>query len=364
MIPPLSADCQSPDEAVLRLEYATTPAERTEAQSLSLRQIGGGSKWLTLVILLLIMGLAAWFLWTMVRKAIPVAYQPYAIGAVAGLWAFLFIREQRKLKSAAPLVKVELSSRGISFAGIEAQAVIPWSAFSRRIESDSLFLFQDRSQTRLYIVPKRVIPSEDWLDWIRLISISTAHTLIQAADDRETRTENSDPAEVTVQFQMRFGNWIDFTIASWWGRCAALAWIGMWIGVSIYSSFEPHPNAKFTNLQTFIYFGIPCSVIGAVLLIIFLAAHSWTLHTRSLRQRTITLGATSLSIRSNDGAFTVPLSAYSAFKETRWSFLLWDRFSRSWLLLPKTAFPSVDSIDRCRELLSKHLKHSTWFFGH
>src|SRR5258708_689260 len=39
---------------ILRLEYECTDAERREAQSLSLRQqLGGGSKWLTMLVLLI-----------------------------------------------------------------------------------------------------------------------------------------------------------------------------------------------------------------------------------------------------------------------------------------------------------------------
>src|SRR5437588_2248578 len=94
-------------EPLLHLEYACTAAERTEAESLSLRhQIGAGSKWLTMLILLAVLGGAGFALWEMVIKTMPPLYRPLAIGAILCLWVFIFVRERRRKQVASAMSTV------------------------------------------------------------------------------------------------------------------------------------------------------------------------------------------------------------------------------------------------------------------
>jgi hypothetical protein len=100
-------------------------------------------------------------------------------------------------------------------------------------------------------------------------------------------------------------------------------------------------------------------VIPASLLVVF----SWFSQGRSIPDQTVTLVKASLVVSSKDGSATLPWTTFTRYKETPWSFLVWRIRPATWLMLPKSVFPSLRAIEDCRELLARHLKRSTWFFG-
>ena len=53
-------------------------------------------------------------------------------------------------------------------------------------------------------------------------------------------------------------------------------------------------------------------------------------------------------------------ASFPHYKETPWSFILWQGAGKVWLLLPKRAFASSEDMARCRELLAGHSKPSIW----
>jgi hypothetical protein len=69
-------------DETLRLEYVCTSAEIEEAQNLVLRErIGGGSQWLTLCLLLVMLAAILFFLY----ERIPPLYRPYVFGLARGM---------------------------------------------------------------------------------------------------------------------------------------------------------------------------------------------------------------------------------------------------------------------------------------
>jgi YcxB-like protein len=354
-------------EGVLCVEYALTPAERSEARSLILRrQVGGGSKWLTRIILLLALGgmlLAVWAKITEFNKA----HRPYAIAAFVALTAVVYVLRRRARKKAdSPVhVAVELSAHGIRFVSDQSQSLIPWRAISRRMESDSLLLLKHRTHPAWYIFPKRAFPSPESVNWLREIDLGPDEQPESTETvDAAVPASNHDRSTVTIDVRLSLWNWFDWSLASWaLGRGVAILWTGMLIGVWFVASLTPNPNAKLTDGQVFLYFALPASVVGSAVLVSFLTTYSWFTHRKEHGQHTISLGKESVTVATKDGTGTLAWTTFTRYKETPWSFLVWNISPGNWLMLPKSAFPSINALEDCRELLARRLRRSTWFFG-
>jgi hypothetical protein len=114
----------------------------------------------------------------------------------------------------------------------------------------------------------------------------------------------------------------------------------------------------------FLYFSIPTAIIGAALFFTVFTVKGWFGNRKHFTPQTVALSERQIAFTSADGTYSVPWEGYRRFKETRRSFLIWQGFAGHWLLLPKSALPTSQAIDRCRELLQAHLAASDWFFGH
>ena len=354
---------------VLRLEYVLTPAEQSEARDLVLRrQIGGGSKWRTRIMLLL--GLVGMLLglWAMVTREVQQPHRPYAYAAFFGLTAVIFMlrRRARKKADSLPPVVVELSAEGIRFVSNQSQSTIPWKAISRRVESDALFLLQHRSNTVWWVLPKRAFPSPESVNWLREIELG-ADEQIDATDiaDSVAFAPTHDCSKISIDVRLSLWNWFDWSLASWaLGRGVPIFCTGMLILGWFVASLTPNPKAKFTEAQVFFYFVIPASVAGSAVLVTFLTTYSWFTHRKENRLHTISLGEESVTVATKDGTGTLAWTTFTRYKETPWSFLVWNNSTGNWLMLPKSAFPSLKALEDCRELLARRLRKSTWFFGH
>jgi hypothetical protein len=363
------------ENGVLRLEYACTPAERKEAESFVLAQtLGRGSKRRANARLLAILiAIICLFVFLMVM-ALPKQLSPYMLAAWVGLTAVVIVlrrRARRKLE-ASPPVAVELSTQGVRIddKSARSQLMMPWDSFRSRFESELVFVFQHRTSGLSFLIPKRTLPSPESIEWLREINIGVA-----TRDDAESplpltpapasRAREANFSDVTLEYRMGYWNCVDLSFASWGGgRGAAAFIIAMFTGVSIYSAFAmpPRPNAKFSDLEVFCYFIVPIMVIGSVLIAFVVATQFWLSHRAFFKRRTVRLSDLSITLSESDGTSEVPWNRFTRYKETPWSFLAW-KGQRDWLLLPKSAFPSLAAQERCRDLFARNLKRSTWFFG-
>ena|SRR5690242_8557858 len=105
---------QEMDKPVLRLEFTCTPKERSEAQTLCIRhQLGGGSKWMTWVVLLAMLAGVIWLLWIEFLKTMPAGHRMYGIGAVVAVWMIFILRDRRRRRREGPPAVMELFVTGI-----------------------------------------------------------------------------------------------------------------------------------------------------------------------------------------------------------------------------------------------------------
>jgi uncharacterized membrane protein len=346
----------------LQLEYTVTAAEMDEAQSLGLRkQIGGGSKWRTWVILLaLLTGLLVGFYYQ-IRHDVPAAYQPYVFAAIF-IFAFAFVLWKRRGRGRHTVPnRVEISEEEVRLAVGDVKIAWPWAALSDCVESPALFVLIDRPKAVLMVLPKRVFPSESWQTWFRNLANNRPKPSEQALSPRAPLASSGE--RIVLRFRLGFRDYLDRAAASWFTWGMILGFAGMILGISIYEGQHPPPRAVYSVTQVYFMFMLPATVVMAVMVIFIAAAHPWFSHTKHLIPQEMALSEESIGMASADGTSEVPWTTYTRYKETRWSFILWKGRGGVWMMLPKRAFACADDIDRCRDLLGRHLRRSRWFFG-
>ncbi len=241
---------------------------------------------------------------------------------------------------------------------------MPWTAFSECLESRDLFVLVDRSKAALLTIPKRVFPSETWLNWFREQS---NHGLQAAADQPRT-----DPAAIStsssvdwIKFRVRLGlrDYFDRTIASakTWGIFLFVA--AMVIGVGLVAAANPPPHAIYTPIQMFFLFQVPFLFVMMAVLIVVISVYSWLSQIRHSDAQEVAISEESLIFQGALAQGALPWTAYARYKETPWSFIVWNPANSAWVMFPKRAFKSADDLRRCRELLARHLAYSRWFVG-
>jgi len=346
---------------VLHLEYACTNAEQDQARTLALRkQVGGGSKWRTRVVLLLVLVgtlLALWF----ETRAIPVGYRALIIAAiVVGSCVFTYCK--RKLRRSAPgSTKLDISEKGLAILGPAARVAMPWSAFSQCLESSDLFVLLDQPKEMLVVIPKRTFPSEEWQIWFREQASNAPSLPAPPWNEPAVLTPSTSADRIT--FTIRYGFWDSFdqTIASWftWGACLFVA--GLFIAIPLHSAANAPAQANNSDPLVFSIFMFAVFLVFITTIILVFSVRGWLSHARYSGSQEITLSEESIDFAGPAGSGTVPWTRFKHYKETFWSFIIWR--GSVWMMFPKRAFESWDDVSSCRELLGRHLQKSRWFFG-
>jgi hypothetical protein len=348
----------------LHLEFVCTDAEKQQARSLALQsQVGGGSKALTTVILLLaLVGMLAGF-YIRVQREVAAAYRPYVYAAAFGVsvLAWFWLRRSR----AAPPVEasIDVSDQGLSIRGSGAESRMPWSAFDRLLESPDLFVLVDRPKTTLLVIPKRAFSSESWQEWFQTLATNRLSLNDQLRAEAPIVRSSTAGHSVDLSLHLRFRDHFDRTVASWFPRGLIAVFTVLILGAWIRVAMTPSPNPAFSRTQMFFFFVVPFLVVNTICLLLVFSVRAWLTYSQSAVPEDLSISSESIAFSSRDGCGTLPWSTYDCYKETPWSFLLWNARNSAWLMLPKRAFKSNEDTGRCREYLAQRLRQSPWFVG-
>jgi hypothetical protein len=285
------------------------------------------------------------------------------ISAVVGFSCLFAVGKRNFRKNVpAPLpAKVEVSEKDFAILGPAAKVTMPWTAFSECLESTDLFVLLDRPKGMLIVVPKRAFPSEESQTWFREQATSGLSQTTPAWNELPALAPSTSPDRITFRFQLGFRDYLDRTLASWltWGMCLAVA--GMFIGVSLYSAAHPPPQAVNSATKVFFVFMVPFFLVFVTMIVLIFSIHGWRSGAKYNAPQEIAVSEVAVDFASTTGSGTLPWSSFRQYKETLWSFIIWR--GSHWMLFPKRAFASWDDLNRCRELLDRHLQRSRWFLG-
>ncbi len=258
---------------------------------------------------------------------------------------------------------LEISGNDITVSGPATKVTMPWSAFGECQESPELFVLADRPKRMLLVIPKRAFPNETSQTWFR----DAANTHMSLAEQPESEARalpqslNGDWVSFTVQ--LGFRDYLDRTAASWRTRGFMLAMTGMFAGVSAYAALNPPPNAVISAPVAFFAFVAPILLVTTAIITVIVAIYSWLTNLKYAAPQRVAISEDSIAFSGAQGQGTLPWTAYTRYKETRWSFILWNHASPVWTMFPKRAFESIDDVSRCGALLARHLVKSRWFLG-
>jgi hypothetical protein len=349
----------------LRLEYTCTNEEMKQAQSLNLqKQVGGGSKSRTLVIqFLVLIGMLATVSWRVMHEVAP-AYRPLFLLAVIGVTAFVYILRKRQRANAARLSStLEVTETEITIHGPNSNVTMPWTAFGDCLESPELFVLVDRPKRLLLTIPKRAFPSEQWLSWFREQSENRWRLAEQPALQPQAIAVSRTGDCVKIRVWLAFRDYVDRTIASTYTWAFLLFMTGIFAGTGVAAAANPPPDAVFSAAQVFFMFMLPSLLLMIPIVIFVGSVHSWLTNRKYSVPQDVVLSNESIVFSGAAATGTLPWTVYRRYKETPWSFILWNPSTSAWTIFPKRMFTSLDDLDRCRVLLARNLRVSRWFFA-
>ena len=355
-------------ESKLRVEYACTPAEISEAQNLALTsQIAKGPAWLSKLILgFILIGiiLAAYFQALQFSPQHPV----YCGIGLALLFAIIFIIQSRSRNKTPPPDIVTFTPAEVTINSHTGQTVFPWSTFSHILETESLLIFKHRSGIMIYVFPKRAFPDSASVDWLRSLANEKIHATVQEQSDpvdapvtgRERISATGDG--IALQFTLRYRDYLDRALASWLTLGIMVLMGGVILFAFVTASLEPAPGAVFTTAEVCIYFGLPMFLFMESVIFIVVGTKMWLMHRSCLVEQTVTITDKGIMNDSAIGSTAQSWEQHAQFKETRWSFIVWWPGTQMWLMLPKRAFASDNEVQHCRKILTQNAQYSRWFF--
>jgi hypothetical protein len=351
---------------ILRLEYACTNAEMEQAQSLALRKrLGGGSKWRTYLILFIMLAGALVGGYFHLR-AIPGADRVLILAAAVVISVVVVFVQRKFRNTERATTKLEISETDLAVVRPTSKVAMRWSAFCQLLESTDLFVLIDRPKKILLVIPKRAFPDESSQTWFR----QQVHTGLTAPppqfNELPVMGSSAQADRITFSLQLKFRDFMDLTLASWFTWAIVLAAAALVLAVSLGSAANPPENAVLSDTEVFFMFMLPFFFVVVLMIILIFSFHAWRLNAKYSIPQAVALSEESIAFANADGSGTLPWTNYAFYKETWWSFILWHgsvwRCS-TWVMLPKRAFSCWDDVIRCRELLERHLKKSRWFRG-
>jgi hypothetical protein len=343
----------------LHLEFVCTPAEREEAESLLLRkQLGGGSRWLTWLVLagmMIFMLVAVYFQFRMFAPQ----YRPWAYAGMAVLVPAIMIWRRRvERRRDNLLLRWEISPTELVLTSDLGRATFIWSGFSECLESPKLFLLADRGRVAVYIFPKRAFPDAAAQDWFRSHAQTIGPTLLSA---EAVAPPSPTPADgVALDFQIGFR---DFLVRNWTSWRLKGAFLLIFLFMAIMAGWQmrhPVPNAVNSPLKVFAI-AIPTFAFMMVVVWFAVSAYWWWTQRKYFTRQQLVLSDRGIDFVNATERGTLQWNTYECYLENHWCFMIWHRRNQAWQMLPKRVFATETDLVRCRALIQQHLQHSRWF---
>ena len=334
-----------------------------EAETLNLRrELGGGSKWRPRVYLAGLLLAALRLVYFRFARDFAPEKRIYAmVGFVVVVSIIVFFLQQARKKKERATSRLELSDAGLAILSDDSRVVFPWPAFSGLLESPNLFVLVDRPKKTMLVLPKRVFPDEGWQTWLRNVVANRADARGWPVVETPRVAGSGAADSVRIRFRLGFWNYVDRSIASWFTRGAIIFFAGIFVYATIQSAAHPPPQPVYSTTQVFFMAGLPFMLVMAVMVVAISSVYTWLDHRKTLIEQEVVLSREGIEFASADASGMLPWSAsYRYYKETPWSFILWNP-NRLWTMLPKRKFTSAADVNRCRELLASNLKKSQWF---
>jgi len=342
----------------LQVEYSCTETETKEARSLhSHQQLGGGPKWRSQLISYALLVFVAGGLFFRFKREIAPEDRLWLIALATIVFIGLLVIQRFTRPKSDQAIRLEISERELVFINSGNRTAIPWSAFSKCLESPTVFALLDRSKQLLYPVPKRAFPDEASQNWFRTLAGQPA----LAASDIGTASlsERFVAKGIALTVQWKYRDYVIRMITSWRTKGIALGIIAFVILTCLFAA-DP-PDAVNSRSKTLII--MLATIVPMLVVVLFVVSFvTWRSEKKYLMPQQVALTNDGIEFASRDGSGVLLWATYKYYLENRWSFFVWHPCGSCWFMLPKREFLSPLDLKQCRELLQRNLQRSRWFF--
>lgn len=343
------------------MEFVVTPAEKAEAESLLLRkQLGGGSRWRTWLVLAVVLGFAVVCMYYQFRTVFPPQHRPWAIAGITVLIAAIMIwrRRQERRRDKLP-VRWEISPTELVLSSDLGRATFAWSGFSECLESPKMFVLLDRAKVVMYFFPKRAFPDAAAQDWFRAQTQILHPTVLPA---ESVAIVNPAPADgVALDFQIGFRDFLVRNWVSWRLKGAFLLVFLFMLGVMGWQLLQPPPPTAVNGPGKMLAIMLPTVAVMLPAMWFAVSLYWWWAQRRYFVRQQLVFSARGIDFAQSGERGTLQWNTYECYLENRWCFLIWHRRNPTWQMVPKRAFAADADVARCRALLQQHLRPSRWF---
>lgn len=335
-----------------------TPEEIEEGGKLALTEThGGGSTWKAIGCSVIALGggfLSLWF------RVAPGNRLWLVVGVPAFVVLVMVLQKLMKRKTADAPLELEINEDGIRLAAGESSTTFSAASIEKLIESETLFAL--RCKALLIFLPKRVFASDAERDGFRTLAAAWSES--RQEPDVQDRDSAEDPTDaVSVEFRLRFRDYVDRTLASWSSRALSGLFLLITLGTFVYGALQPVPGAVVSPAEILMYFMPPVLIIQTLFLLFVHCVHSWFNERPHRCDMRVAVSDRGVEHATDSDRSMTAWSVPTRFKESPRSFYVWWPGTRVWLMLPKRAFASAAEIQQCRALLATHAEESTWFWS-
>jgi len=348
-------------ELPFQLQFSLTPEERKESQQLEFTGADAlvlkRSLAINAMVLLVMLALAFGGL---LLGFEPGQRLPVAVGlGVLGVAAFTFAQLRKRHQDDEP-ANLEVSADGLRFGEGVSSYTVPAASVERLFESENLFGV--RANNLLFALPKRAFASDRRRDCFRALTSAWTQTE-QAPSEGDNEPAETSAEAVTVEFRLKFLDYIDRTLMSWRSRVILSVILSVICGACVMAAIEPAPGAVFSNAEVFVYFVLPFAVVVSILVLMAGSVADWNSERAQRCDTRMTWSDRGIKRVTATEEVMLDWSQQPRFKESPWVFYVWWVGTGVWFSVPKRAFASESEIQLTRSLLATHAEESTWFWG-
>src|SRR5262249_16316891 len=152
-------------------------------------------------------------------------------------------RRLRKARKTVPATaKLEISETELAIVGPASRVAAPWSAFSQCLESPELFVLLDRPKKVIFVIPKRAFSDEKSQIWFREQVDSGLNLPPVQTYEPPLLRPSAQGDRITFTVQLRYRDFVDVTLASWFTWAVILVWAALIIAATFAQDANPPPN--------------------------------------------------------------------------------------------------------------------------
>lgn len=346
----------------IQLEYSCTEQDLKEAKALGEREsFGGGPRWRSTLVMLVVLVVVGTGLFFRFKAEIAPKDRPWFIALVVVIFAAVSYFNKKTRAKTGDIVRLEISERAIIFNGENSRTEMLWSGFSKCLETPNLFALLDNSKSVMRVIPKRAFPDEKSQEWFRAQANQPRITAEPTTQERAFPSRFMASNGVAITLEYKFRDHLIRNITSWRVKAMALLMLAIMGGVSIVSFVNPPPDAvvppgKVALMMVAAF--VPIMIVVFSLVIVLW----WFQQRKHYLTHHVLLTQEGIEFTEQNASGRLPWNTYKYYRETRWTFFIWNPQGSLWFMFPKRAFTSPSDLDQCRTLLQTNLKPSRWFF--